>query len=56
MPVNPPERSIKNLQFSPEVRAWLDEVKALFDKLTDPKSTPKEQREASNKLTRLGFL
>jgi hypothetical protein len=47
MPVNPPERSIKNPQFSAEDRAMLDEIRSLLDKLIDQKSSPKEQREAS---------
>jgi hypothetical protein len=56
MPVNPPSQSTKGHQFTTEDKAMLDEIKALFAKLTDPKSTAKEQREASKKLSKLGFL
>jgi hypothetical protein len=56
MPVNPRSQSTANHQFSAEDRTMLDEIKSLFAKLTDPKSTVKEQRDASKKLSAFGFL
>jgi hypothetical protein len=56
MPVNPPECHTDGSRLSPEDNAQVELIMALLAVIRSHESSAKEKREASKKLTRMGFV